>query len=453
MLKLFSKTDKFRVLKTVMVVAILFVGMASIIVRDTTPAQAVCCDDCCTCIVETIPQDFINWIQTALIINIYIWINLLLHQLIWFDITYWEQHMLPTFMHMGTQFASVGTFQVMIIGKFFDAKEQLETQRLLQELQARASKRYHPSVGMCEFGTRVISLSATERKAQANALILSERSSDRLFGNKDTGARGGTKDDVKSRITTFQRAFCDQFDNGNSLEALCPGLNAPLTGAEKNRLNRDIDYQRTVENPWTIEFDLTAGGNPSENDTEVIALANNLYGYDSFERADVNALTFVPEDQVEDSQKAYLDVRAAVAKTKVAENSFNAILAMKGEGTAGSRAFIVSFLEELGMPASEIDQFLGTNPSYYAQMEVLTKKAYQTPMFYTNLYDKPTNVERKGVAMQAIGLIQKFDLLKSYLRTEASLSVLLELSVEQLQREVEDNIRGFSEEGTTLKEN
>lgn len=451
MLKLFSKTDKFRMLKAAMVVAILFVGMASIMVRDPAPAQAICCSDCCTCIVETIPEDFINWIQTALIINIYIWINLFLHQLLWFDITYWEQHMLPTFMHMGTQFASVGTFQVMIIGKFIDAKEQLETQRLLQELHARANKRYHPSVGMCEFGTRVLSLAATERKGDANALILSERSSDRLLGNKDTAAQGGTKDDVKTRITTFKREFCDKFDNGNSLEALCPGQAPPLTGLEKDRLNADVDYQRSVQNPWTLEFDLTAGGNPSDTDTELIALSNNLYGYDSFDRGNVVALTNQPNDQVENIQEAYLDLRAAAAKTKVAENSFNALMAMKGEGTAGSRAFIVSFLEELGMPTAEIDQFLGANPSYYAQMEILTKKAYQTPLFYTNLYDKPSNVERKGVAMQAIGLIQKFDLLKSYLRTEASLSVLLEVSVEQLQREVENNIRAFDTDGTTLK--
>jgi hypothetical protein len=77
-------------------------------------------------------------------------------------------------------------------------------------------------------------------------------------------------------------------------------------------------------------------------------------------------------------------------------------------------------------------------PSYYAQMEVLTKKIYQNPDFYTNLYDKPANVERKEVAMQAIGLMQKFDLFKSYLRTEASLSVLLETSIQDLQDKVQD---------------
>ena len=71
-------------------------------------------------------------------------------------------------------------------------------------------------------------------------------------------------------------------------------------------------------------------------------------------------------------------------------------------------------------------------------MEILTKKIYQNPDFYTNLYDKPANVERKGVALQAIGLMQKFDLFKSNLRSEASLSVLLELAVIDLQKEVEN---------------
>ena len=81
-------------------------------------------------------------------------------------------------------------------------------------------------------------------------------------------------------------------------------------------------------------------------------------------------------------------------------------------------------------------------------MEVLTKKIYQNPDFYTNLYDKPANVERKGVALQAIGLMQKFDLFKSYLRNEASLSILLELAVMDLQEEVENEINQAHSGGT-----
>ena len=147
-------------------------------------------------------------------------------------------------------------------------------------------------------------------------------------------------------------------------------------------------------------------------------------------------------------QKLYLDMRSVVAKRAVAENSFNAITAMKSEGTPGSRDYLLALMRELGVTQEDANRMLGANPSYYAQMEVLTKKIYQNPDFYTNLYDKPANVERKGVALQAIGLMQKFDLFKSYLRNEASLSILLELAVMDLQEEVENEINQAHSGGT-----
>ena len=62
-------------------------------------------------------------------------------------------------------------------------------------------------------------------------------------------------------------------------------------------------------------------------------------------------------------------------------------------------------------------------------MEVLTKKLYQNPSFYTELYDKPANVERKRVALQAIDLMQKRDIYQSLLRSESILSLMLETDV------------------------
>jgi hypothetical protein len=435
--------------KTIKIILILMVFVSSSMTINTRPAQAQCCGSCSSCASGTFFKDLSEWPQTEVQITVYIYIQLLLHQLIWFDWVYWQQHMLPLFMHIGNHLAGVGAFQVMIIGQFIDAQQQLEAQRDLQVMHARANKDYHPSKGMCEFATRIQSLGASERKGEANALILSERSSDRLLGNINTGAWSGTKGDVAIRLDMFQRAFCDTFDNNNGLMFMCPSTST--SAAYNDRRNKDIDYQRTIVDPWTVSFDLTASTTQSKGDEEVIAMANNLYGFEAFERIDHLAMLNSPSDTSTEAQQAYLNLRAAVAKTKVAENSFNALMAMKGEGTAGSRDYLEAYLQELGVPAAEVREYVGNNPSYNAQMEVLTKKAYQSPTFYTNLYDKPANVERKGVAMQAIGLIQKFDLLKSYLRTEASLSVLLELSVLQLQRQVESNIQAFDEQSATIK--
>lgn len=402
-----------------------------------------------------------NWWQ----INLYTFLQLQIHQYTWFEWQFWQQHLLPAIIQVGTQLGTVAMQQVASIGMFIDAKEQLETQRDLQELHALAHKNYHPSQGMCEFGTRIKSLASAERKGEMNSLIMSERSTDRLLGNKDTGSSGGPADDVTVRLSQFTTKFCDSHDHNQGLVFMCSTIEASTipTQEQKERFNKDIDFGRLIMDPWTIDFDLTddedtgdADLDPSNTDEEVLAMASNLYGFNTFPRPSAKELARKPGHHVTDIQSAYIDMRSVAAKTKVAENSFLALLALKGKGEyeAGynneddideNSNFVGNFLVELGIPEEHVFEYYGENPSYYAQMEILTKKAYQSQLFYTNLYDKPANVKRKSVAMQAIGLIQKFDLLKSYLRTEASLSILLELNVEELQREVEDNIKAFNE--------
>ena len=204
---------------------------------------------------------------------------------------------------------------------------------------------------------------------------------------------------------------------------------------------------RTVDSPWTLDVDFT-NTTLTDNEEEIMALANNLYGHEVFIRPPSKSLQTQSGVRISNMQKLYLDMRSVLAKRSVAENSFNAITAMKTSGAPGSHDYLVELVKQLGVPAADVDKLLGPNPSYNAQMEVLTKKIFQNPDFYTNLYDTPANVDRKGVAIQAIALMQKFDLYKSYLRNEANLSVLLELSVQDLQDEVENQINDLQGEGT-----
>ncbi|MCB1532128.1 MAG: hypothetical protein KDJ35_04575, partial [Alphaproteobacteria bacterium] len=53
------------------------------------------------------------------------------------------------------------------------------------------------------------------------------------------------------------------------------------------------------------------------------------------------------------------------------------------------------------------------------------KTIYQNPDFYANLYDKPANVARKGVALKAIELMLDRAIYESQLRREMATSVLL----------------------------
>lgn len=393
-----------------------------------------------------------------------------------------EDNILPAMMLMAEQLTVVAMNQVQIFGSFLDAKHQNETIRVFQKLQAQAHKDYHPSVGMCEFGSATKSLAASERKGELAAIVLSQRSLDRQLGSPNTSGQFGVSLDKESRVAQFRDDFCDPWDQNNGLWQMCRGAPAftsatpppatpPTTGAPaaRVRFNKDIDFARTVDNPWTLDVDFT-DNTLTDGEEEVMALAANLYAHDVFERPSAASLS-APTDgrigaELTNVQKVYMDMRSLIAKRSVAESSYNAIVGMKSAGTAGSRDYLVALLQNLGVvhppspplpggftrpgPTNAIDYMLGPNPSYYAQMEVLTKKIYQNPDFYTNLYDKPANVMRKGASIQAIGLMQKFDMFKSYLRSEASLSMLLELAVMKLQSDVENQMNVSDETGNMV---
>ena len=362
----------------------------------------------------------------------------------WFEDLFWNEYILKALRGMADELSAIASYQAFTIGTFFDAKQQLETQQALQVIRARAHKDYHPSTGMCEFGSVSKSLAASERKGELDALVLAQRSQDRGLGAVGTASATGGTDDLKSRIKQFSEKFCDQADNNNGLSLMCPN---PPKGDKKERINKDIDYARTVDSKWTLNVDFT-DKDLTDEEEEIFALASNLYGHD-VARPNDTALDDIFGKTITDKQEKYLTLRSLLAKRSVAENSFNAIVGMKSSGTPGSKDYLVAVMEELGVSKTDtngggsqtdMDRILGENPSYYAQMEILTKKLYQNPEFYTNLYDKPANVGRKEVALQAIGLMQKFDLFKSHLRSEASLAVLLELQVEKLQGNVENRI-------------
>jgi len=401
------------------------------------------------------------------------------HRVWWISI-FWEDNVLPALMLMADQLTAVAVKQTEVIGGFIDAKHQMETQQTLQKITARAHKDYQPSVGMCEFGSSIKSLAASERQGEVNTVILSQRSMDRALGNANTSAASGRQNDSISRLKQFREVYCNPKDNNNGLDFMCEhdqnnnlgdstvGDPVPngIGGVDNLRLNKDIDYARTLDFPWTLDVNLTDGATePTSEEQDVFALAANLYSREVLPRPNGRKLSSDDQGSLTPVQQAYMDARSVLAKRSVAENSYNALVGMKSAGTAGSRDFLESLLLELGVedastdikvhvgdstgsPAtfpsqdvSQLDALLGANPSYYAQMEVLTKKIYQNPDFYTNLYDKPANVERKGVALQAIGLMQKFDTLKSNLRTEATQSVLLELAIIDIQEEIEEAIK------------
>lgn len=363
-------------------------------------------------------------------------------------------------------------FQMQMVGTFFDAKSQLETQRLFFKLQAEAHKDYHPSAGMCEFGTGIRSLAATEARAKLNVRALSARSIARQLGTLGSSSAWSANGDKRARWDQFVTSYCDPRDNGwtngrTGLMRACDrdgaGLSTASGATDTARYNRDIDYTRLIDTPRTLNvnfaddeltdpFPLPAypANDPRQesrhDEEDILALAANLYGHENLtRRISFNQLESAnPRDQ-------YNDLRTIVAKRAVAENSFNSIVAMKSAGTGGmlgsggaeTGAFLGAIIREImptGTTDEEIIALIGERPSQYAQLELLGKLIYQNPNFFANLYDKPTNVARKSVAMKAIGLMLDRALLESELRQEMLMSVMLSSKLTETFKSVNANL-------------
>lgn len=337
----------------------------------------------------------------------------------------WEAHVLPAMMLMTEQVTTVAMQQMLIVGTFFDAKHQLETQRLLQEMQAQAHKDYQPSIGMCQFGTTTRSLAASDRNADLTQIGLAARSTQRQLLGGDAISSGGSTSDSGTRLAQFKKTYCNPADFGNGLTRLCDG-------STPERYNRDVDFKGLIDSAYTLEIDLSKP-EATADEEDVLALSANLYGSQIMRR--------IPEDKMADKDGnfvdlgafAYMDTRALAAKRSVAQAAFAAQAAMRAQGEEGVMPYMEAILKEMGIAEPEVKKIVGERPSYHAQMELLTKKLYQTPNFYTELYDKPTNIDRKNVSMQAIGLMQLRDTYRSQLRSEAISAVLLETYLEDLQ--------------------
>lgn len=343
-----------------------------------------------------------------------------------------KDHILPSLQAMTAQMIGARVHMTGAIGGFIDGQSLVETQLVMKKLEAQALRDYTPGENLCRLGTSVRSLGAADFRAESVRYALGEMAEDRLMNTLGGSSDGGTDMDIGGRFNQFARVYCNPGDNNGLMKQICyPKQPAPTSQAE--RMNKDIDFARTLDQPMTLDLNFTdAALTPDEED--IIALSSNLYAHNIFGR--LPAATF--EDTAGDRNKpTYLDLRQVAALRSVAQHSFNAQVAQRARGASGSSAYLFNVLKELGMSDVEAKKLLASNtgePSYHAQMEILTKKIYQNPNFYVNLVDKPANVKRQLAAMDAIALTQNRDLFESLERQEMLLSLLLELEIRAEQQ-------------------
>ncbi len=344
-----------------------------------------------------------------------------------------KNYWVASLMMMAEQFTANMAMQVQGIGMLLDAKDQLETQRSMQRKAVEAHKDYQPSEQMCTFGTFSRDLVATERSANLTRNALSTEVLQRELGNGDTKGVSMVSDSL-SRINQFRKRFCDTSDNANGLKNLCRNQNPP-----KELINADINFTRTIDSKLSLDIKMT-DQDVTQDEEAVFALIDNLFAHDPMPR--------VPADLLErrNFEYQYMNLRSIVAMRGIARNSLASIIALKTatpnrEAAQTAAPYMKALMRDFGLQDEEIKKLLGENPSYYAQMELLTKKMYQSPAFYTNLYDKPANVKRIRAAMKAVKLMQERDTQAAIQRREMLMSMILELRLREQADVVYDGAR------------
>lgn len=338
---------------------------------------------------------------------------------VWIMEWFFREHFAPALQLMTEQLITSAYMQMNALGAMLDAKFQMESQRLLQQRTADAHKSYQPSTEMCVVGTAVRGLAAAHRNAEVDALVLSERALDRELGNLKSVAATGPGPDYRDRLSDVIKIYCNKNDNYESLQYICPNDN------DARRINNDINYSAMIGGKMTLPIDLK---DTAQEDAEVdlFALAANLYNNRALQRIGPT------EIRTSKGQETLMHTRALAAKRNMAYNSFGAIIAMKTQSPPEfeeNAKFIKAIFKQMDIDSADeddIEKLVGKRPSYYAMLQTLSQTIYRDPRFFTNLYDKPANVARKDVSMQAINLMLDRESYRSELRMEALLSGLLE---------------------------
>ncbi len=359
----------------------------------------------------------------------------------WILNSFFMSYLKPTLDSMRDAIISTLKEQDFVESRMVDHKTATDYTMALDKENAEIVKEYKPSEEVCRLGTLSASIASTEDKAGNMKKFLAKQSVARdTLKEGDTSSQGNANDQF-SRGDIYRRYHCDPNSFGAAARSLCP-KGVEVRGYE----NMDIDYTSFIETEPTLNLNSEDDKLPDRkgitpDESTIRAMSANLYANQVFDLIEPEVI-----------RANMLDIRSVLAKRNVARNSFNVIASMKATGGDQSK-YVAPFarkqLIDLGFgndktSAKEVHDDMnrkaGLNPSYDAQMEILTKKLYQNPQFFVNTGDTPANLQRMQVSMQAISLMQDRDIFESLLRSEMVLSVLLELEVEKAQTQLKSRL-------------
>lgn len=314
--------------------------------------------------------------------------------------------------------------RVALQGNLLDTQTRLFFLQAQQKRQAQLIIDSRVSDQMCRMATLSQSLAKADFNTKAQQRVMA-----RILQERDMGKDGSIYVDndqvnptvaLVSRIVSFKNNYCDQYAENSSLARVC------AVDMDDN-LNRDVDFTRVIDLPQTLGVNFIGNSTIEPDEADVIAFGENLFP----------SLPLISTARVPATSEVYMDFRSLQAARNIARNSYTAVIGEKATHENSKAGYAHNLLKSMNVDPREAELLLGRNPSYFAQMNLLTKTVYQTTDFAKGLMTGAANVERARVAMKAVDLQQNADLLDSLYRREMLLATYLEQMLSAKQSDME----------------
>ena len=322
-----------------------------------------------------------------------------------------------------------------LVGNVIEGQTNIQSIQKFQSMASESLTSNQSSEALCRFASLSKSLAADDVKRRKQQLLFSEVGIARSLGTEGSPAASGAVGDIAARLNLFVIEFCDKESNNNGLGLMCNQAGS-VFGANANIKNADLNFAQVISMKPTLNVDLTdqftgvngsgVPNNLTADEESVIAMSYNLYGHKTIAPRFGESELSSPG-----GQRDYIKIRTLLAGRALASNSFYAMATERAAGTGVAMSHMKALLNEMGVSAADAEKLIGTKPSYYAQMNLLTRSLYQNTNFYGTLMEGKTNVARQSAYMDSIDLMQDRDLYQSSLRTELLLSSLIELETRQ----------------------
>jgi|GEM_PF-3548558 len=353
----------------------------------------------------------------------------------WLIFEMFYKYIEPALRVVVTEMTAASQHQSVARSSFADSRNQSASQRSMQIGAGEAQVAHQPSPGLCSMATNTQKLNSSDQSGMTVAAYMNRMFLARQLGEPGSSSENGPAYDRAARLEQFRSRYCNKSDNNAVAGKPMTGLGGVCKASvDEKTANRDIDFMRTFMMPLTLELDFS-DGQMTDDEQDILAMQNYLYGHDVIRHVP-------PELAKRDAAKdEILDTRAWIAKMNLAASSFFIIAGMKSQGPEGTLGTMAPIMKQLGVGDDKIiESMLGKRPSYMAQLEVMSKRFYQSPSFYTNLYGAPENTGRYKAAIQSVGNVVEHEISSSQKRSEALLALYLELRNIPKQQSIQSNI-------------